>query len=106
MSTITPMILASGQLANAKANVLLVAASHWAICKVIMTNHNTTIETVNLLACATGGTSKNICPLDLQLGPGNTEESSTICLQAADKIEGYTTTASKVDYTVTGVDIT
>ncbi len=100
--------LADGQLANSKGTIYTTPASTRAIVKnIILVNTNTTTESVNLYFKASGGTSRRIIPKDTQLATSNKLiMDDVITLEAADLIEGDTTTASKVDFVINGVEET
>ena len=103
--TVSIKSLADGQLASSKGTIYTSPASTQTIVKTItLVNTNTTTESVNLYFKASGGTSRRICPKDMQLAAGRmwllNEE---ITLEAADILEGDTTTASKVDFVISGV---
>ena len=106
MPTVTIKSLADGQLANSKGTLYTTPASTEAIVKnIILVNTNTSSETVNLYFKASGGTSRRLIPKDTTLPASNSlvfNDETT--LEAADIIEGDTTTASKVDYVINGVE--
>ena len=98
--------LADGQLANSKAAIYTTPASTQAIVKnIILVNTNTSSETVNLYFKASGGTSRRLIPKDTSLPASNSlVMDNVVTLEAADILEGDTTTASKVDYVINGVE--
>jgi len=104
--TIAIKSLADGQLASSKGTIYTAPTAKQAIIKKItLVNTNTSAEAVNLYFKASGGTSRRIIPKDLTLGIGYLlvmDDEQT--LEAADIIEADTTTASKVDFVVTGVE--
>ena len=101
--TISIKSLADGQLANSKGTIYTTPASTQAIIKTItLVNTNSTTESVNLYFSS--GTSRRIIPQDTQLLAGNElVVDDEFTLEAADIIEGDTTTASKVDFVINGV---
>lgn len=106
--TFTLSLLADGQLAAAQADIYLVPAVTTAVVKTItLVNTNTTVETVNLYLLKASGTARRIIPEDMQLNPGYLLETDMeYTLGPGDSIQGDTTTASKVDFTVNGVEET
>jgi len=105
---ITIKVLAEGQLPTSTGDLYTVPANTAAIVKTItLVNTNTASETINLYILKSGSTARRIIPQDLSLGSKYSlifdEE---ITLGAGDKIQGSTTTASKVDFTIMGVEKT
>jgi hypothetical protein len=100
--------LADGQLPNSKGTLYTVGgATSTIIKKITCVNTNTTTESVNLYIKRSGSTSRRICPKDLQLAAGYMAvDDEEHALAAGDLIEGDTTTASKVDYIIEGVEKT
>ena len=98
--------LSDGQLSAAKSTLYTVPADTTTVIKLItLVNTNTTTEIVNLYFKANGGTSRRIIPEDMQLKPGySLIFDDGIFLETSDIIEGDTTTASKVDYIISGVE--
>lgn len=99
--------LGNGQLANSKGTIYTVPASTDTIVRsIILVNTNTTTESVNLYFCANGGTSRRLIPKDTQLAAGYSLVLDVPITMgtAGDLIEGDTTTAAKVDYTISGVE--
>lgn len=103
--TISIKSLADGQLANSKGTLYTTPASTQAIVKnIILVNTNTSSETVNLYFKASGGTSRRLIPKDTTLPASNSlVMDDLVTLEAADIIEGATTTGSKVDFVINGV---
>lgn len=100
--------LSDGQLADAKGTIYTCGATKkGAIVKSItLVNTNSTTETVNLYFKASGGSSRNIIPVDTQLAAGYllvVDDEKT--LEASDILEGDTTTASKVDFVISGMEV-
>ena len=104
--SITIKSLADGQLANTKGTIYTTPASTETIIKsIILVNTNTTSEAVNLYFKASGGTSRRLIPKDTALAASNSlVMSDIVTLGAADILEGDTTTASKVDFVISGVE--
>lgn len=104
--TTTVKLLGNGQLPASNGDLYTVPASTSAtISVIILVNTNSTTETVNLYILPAGGTARKIIPSDYNLlARYQIEAGQKITLGAGDKIQGYTTTASKVDYTISGVE--
>ena len=104
--TVSIKSLADGQLANSKGTIYTTPASTEAIIKsIILVNTNTSSETVNLYFKASGGTSRRLIPKDTSLPASNSLiMDDLVTLEAADILEGDTTTASKVDFVISGVE--
>jgi ABC-type hemin transport system substrate-binding protein len=98
--------LANGQLPNSIGDLYEVPGSTTAIVRSItLVNTNTTAETVNLYYLKAAGTARRIIPKDLSLVAANSITVDIILtLGAGDKIQGQTTTASKVDFVISGVE--
>ena len=98
--------LANGQLPSSLGDLYTVPSGTSAIVRSItLVNTNTTTETVNLYYLQSGGTARRILPKDLQLAVGNSLTVDIILtLSAGDKIQGQTTTASVVDFVISGVE--
>lgn len=98
--------LADGQLASSKGTIYTAPTAKQAVIKrITLVNTHTSAETVNLYFKASGGTSRRIIPKDTSLAASNMlVMDDEITLEAADILEGDTTTASKVDYVITGVE--
>lgn len=98
--------LANGQLASSKGT-LYTASEVTAIAKsIILVNTNTSSETVNLYYKKSGGTSRRLIPQDTEIPSGySLTFNLPVTMGSADIIEGDTTTASKVDYVISGVEI-
>ena len=97
--------LGDGQLAATKGTLYTVPTDTQAIVKTItLVNTVTSARTVNLYV-KPGGTSRRIIPKDLSLAAGaEFEWEGTLTLSAADLIEGDASVASKIDYTINGVE--
>jgi hypothetical protein len=105
--TFTIKALADGTLPLVKTTLYTVPVSTRTIIKTI-TYVNTDTSTVNVnLYINSSGTSRRIIPKDLALGKGSlmeTDEEYT--LEAGDLIEGDSSVAAVVDYTINGVEET
>jgi len=99
--------LADGQLSATKASIYTVAASTQAIVKKItlVNTETSTTRAVNLYFKESGGTSRNIIPVDTALKAGYLlVMDDEVTLEAGDMIEGDAAVASKLDYVVSGVE--
>ncbi len=98
--------LANGQLPNSIGDLYTVPALTTAIIKTIsLVNTNTTTEAVNLYVLKVAGTARRIIPKAMSLLAGYLlEYDQELTLGAGDKIQGDTTTASKVDFVISGVE--
>jgi len=98
--------LANGQLPSSLGDLYTVPSGTSAIVRSItLVNTNTTAETINIYYLQSGGTARRILPKDFQLTAGNSLTVDVILtLGAGDKIQGVTTTASSVDYVISGVE--
>ena len=99
-------ILGEGQLPDTLGDLYTAPAGKSAIIKsIIIVNNNTTTETLNIYILKSGSTARKIIPKDLQLDAGySCVIDDGITLGDGDKIQGVTTTASEVDYTINGVE--
>ena len=100
--------LADGQLATSKGTLHTGATGKTTvITKLTLVNTGSSPVNVNLYFKASGGTSRRIIPKDMEMqgnGYAMIEEGQT--LEAGDLIEGDATSATTVDYTLSGVEIT
>jgi len=98
--------LADGQLAAAKGTIYTTpAATQTIVKKITLVNTETTTETVNLYFKASGGTSRRIIPKDtLLVASALLVMDDEVTLEAADIIEGDTTTAGVVDFVCSGIE--
>lgn len=98
--------LAQGQLPSSTGDLYTIPAGTQALIKTIkLVNTSTGTETVNLYLKPSGGTARRIIPRDLQFQAGYLlVVDDELTLEAGDKLQGDTTTASKVDYTISGVE--
>lgn len=102
----TAASLAAGQLPSAVAAIYTVPVSTKAIVKsLILFNQNATDQTINVYITRSGGTRRQIyrftgvqqyATIDVLT------DGETWALSAGDTIDADTTTASAVDYTITG----
>ena len=104
--TVAIKSLEDGQLADAKATIYTAPTAKQAIVnRITLVNTNTSTEIVNLYFKASSGTSRRIIPKDYSLiAAALFVMDDAITLQAADIIEGDTTTAVKVDFVISGVE--
>jgi hypothetical protein len=104
--TITIKNLGNGQLPSSTGDLYTVPAATTAWVKIItLVNTNTVAETVNLYYLKSGGTARRIVTMNYSLSAGYYLEASTISMGAGDKIQGDATDASKVDYVISGFEI-
>uniref|UniRef100_A0A6H2A1Q0 Uncharacterized protein n=1 Tax=viral metagenome TaxID=1070528 RepID=A0A6H2A1Q0_9ZZZZ len=98
--------LSDGQLAATKGTLYTAPAATQTIIKSItLVNTNTTAETVNLYFTASGGTSRRIIPKNTSLPAGALlVMDNEVTLEAADIIEGDSTTTSVTDFVISGVE--
>jgi hypothetical protein len=104
---ITIKNLAHGQLANSKGTIYTVPASTTTVVKsIILVNTNTTAEAVNLYYYKATA-SRRLIPVALSLAASySLTFECNITMDTGDLIQGDTTTASKVDFTISGVERT
>jgi hypothetical protein len=107
MATFTAKILAQGQLPAAKGTLYTVPVLTKAYVKFINA-HNVSggAEAVFFYVKLSTGTSKILCRATLNINEQQRviEKDETLNLGPGDTIEGNTTTATTVDYTITGVE--
>jgi hypothetical protein len=98
-------LLANGQLPSTIGDIYTTPGATQTIIKsIILVNTAATTETVNLYVLKAAGAARRIIPKDAQLGAGfQMVVDDDITLGAGDKIQGDTTTATTVDFTVSGV---
>ena len=102
---ITVKNLYQGQLPNSKGTLYTVPASTQAVVKSItLFNTNTSAETVGMFILKSGGTSRQISGGSLALSGGHMVDDTEYTLAAGDIIQGTTTTASKVDCVISGIE--
>lgn len=105
MSTFTNAKLAEGQLAASKTTIYTVPASTKLIGGILrLFNTNTTQETVNVYFKT--ATSRQVMQVILDALEFFEFSFPRDVLEASDLIEADTTTASKVDYWLSGVKVT
>ncbi len=102
---ISAKVLADGQLPSSKGTIYTVPASTSAYVRCVrMHNTNTTDETINVYL-KPGSTSRQVGRWTLATRE-TLEVDLALTLEAGDLIEADTTTASKVDYVITGAEET
>lgn len=105
--TTTIKSLADGQLPSAKGTLYTAQTAREAIVhSIVLVNTNSSAETINIYFKASGGTSRRITPKDYSLAASAMMEvlDRIKTLEAGDILEGDTTTASKVDFVISGVE--
>ena len=104
--TVAIKSLEDGQLADAKATIYTTPnAKQTIVNRITLVNTNTSTETVNLYFKASGGTSRRIIPKNYTLAVDALFiMDDAITLEAADILEGDTTTAVKVDFVISGAE--
>lgn len=106
MTTRTPKVLYDGQLPNAKGTLYTVPASTKTyITSMVGYNTNTSDEAV-VIYYKPGSTSRKQYGGTVPANGGRIEVDSGDVLEAGDLIEGQTTTASKVDFIIFGIEET
>ncbi len=103
--TVAIKSIADGQLAATKTTIYTVpTAKKSIITSLTLVNTNSSAETINIYFKSSGGTSRRISPKDYSLAASAMMEvlDKSITLEAADILEGDTTTASQVDYVISG----
>lgn len=109
MATFVGSILAQGQLPNPKGTLYTVPANTNAFIKFINAfNPSVGVETAIFYVKKSAGTSRTLgqAVLNQDEQIRIIEKDETLNLGPADEIEGETTTAATVDYTITGVEET
>ncbi len=106
--THTVKSLGDGQLPNAKGTLYTVAASTTAIiCTITLVNTDTAMRTVNLYVKPSGSSSRMIIPQNMEMGIDHCHiYKDELTLEAGDLIEGDASVATKIDYTINGVEET
>lgn len=101
----TVQALADGQLASSKGTLYTTPADTQAIIKAIsLVNTDSSARTVNLYVNASG-TSRRIIPKDMSLAAGESFVVDwPVTLEAADLIEGDASSATVVDYVISGTE--
>jgi|TARA_R100001530_G_scaffold14968_2_gene13414 hypothetical protein len=99
--------LGEGQLAASKGTIYTTPVSTQTIIKTMtLVNTSAGALTCNLYIKA-GLTSRRIIPKDLSLGAGQALETDTdYTLEAGDLIEGDASSATSIDYTISGIEET
>ena len=97
--------LANGQLPNSIGDLYVVGVGTQAVIKSItLFNKNTTAETFALHILKAAGTARQISGGVLVANGGFMVDDTEYTLGAGDKIQGNTTTASKVDFVISGIE--
>lgn len=103
--TFAPKVLAEGQVASSKGTLYTVPASTSAYVRTItFYNSNAATQTLNFYL-KPGATSRQIRKVTLAQYESY-EYTTPFMLETGDLIEADTTTASAVDYTITGIEET
>lgn len=103
--TFAPKVVAEGQVANSKGTLYTVPASTSFYCRSIhFYNSNAATQTLNLYL-KPGSTSRQVRKITLAQYESY-EIDTPFVLETGDLIEADTTTASAVDYVITGVEET
>lgn len=110
MATLTPKILADGQLPNSKAALYTCPAQTVAALKFFrLVNTSASAVTLNLYVKKSGGTSRRIIPKDYSLAAGAMLDAldavQNISLSAGDAVEGDCSAATTVDYVLSGGEV-
>jgi hypothetical protein len=106
MSEFFSKSLGAGQLPNSKTTIYTVPALKSTLIRsVILVNSSGSAVTVNLYAKVSGGSSRRLIPVGFSI-PAYTsfEFDSIVTMSAADQLEGDASTASVVDYSISGVE--
>jgi hypothetical protein len=108
--TLTPKILADGQLPAVKTTLYTVPAVTIAAVKFVrLVNTTAGALTLNLYLKKSGGTSRRIVPKDYSLAAGAMldvmDAVQTISLAAGDVMEGDCSSATSVDYVIDGGEV-
>jgi len=102
--------LADGQLPTTQTALYTVPASTRAIIKSFdLINNIATVQTVQIWIKRSGGTSRravNVGSLSIDERIEALSDGESWTLAAGDSIEGMTTTAAAIDYTITGAEET
>lgn len=109
MSNFESKILAQGQLPVAKGTLFTAPNATRVYVKFMnIFNTNAAQQAIFIYAKTLGGTSRIICraTLDQNEQERVLEKEETLNMGPGDEIEGQTTTASAVDYTISGVQET
>lgn len=101
----TVKALADGQLPSSKGTLYTVPGATAAVPRTIKlcNTSGSTTEAVQIWVNTTG-TSRKVC--NIQLSPGWSAEVEDLFLSTGDLIEGSTTTATTVDYSIGGMEQT
>ncbi len=103
--TVAIKSIADGQLAATKTTIYTTPTAKQAIItSITLVNTNSSAETINIYFKSSGGSSRRITPKDYSLAASAMMEvlDKSITLEAADILEGDSTTASKCDFVISG----
>lgn len=102
----TTTSLADGQLPDSKASLYTSSGVKTIIKGMFFTNTSASTVTVNVYFKASGGTSRRITPVNMEIPAYSMLEYGTddppITLEASDAIEGDASVATTVDYSLFG----
>jgi hypothetical protein len=100
-------VFGDGILPTTKATLMTIAANHSAAVDVKLVNLTSTEQAnINVYVNA-NGTSRRIFPKDLKIGVGDDGGMVEVCAQEmeeGDTIEGGASSASSVQYVISGID--
>ncbi len=103
----TAKILAAGQLASSKGTLYTCPAStNTLLGKLVLHNTGGAVETFTVYTKLSGGTSRVNGGGEIPAGGFATVDFERCAITASDLVEGFTTTATTVDYTLYGNEIT
>lgn len=106
MATSTPKILAEGQVTAAKGTIYTVPASKQAIIRTVAFTHVAgATQTVQLYVKKSGSTSRKFSRAQIATNEFAHEEDIGT-LSAGDELEAETTSATSVDFSIHGVEVT
>ena len=104
--TTSPKVLGDGQLPGTLGDLYTVGTGKSAIIRCItLTNKNTVTETTMIYVLKLGSTARLLTPNNFRFGADyKATIDDILTLAEGDKIQGVTTTGSKVDYQIHGVE--
>ncbi len=103
--TVAIKSIADGQLADTKSTLYTTpTATQTVITSIKLVNTNSSAETINIYFKSSGGSSRRMTPKDYSLAAGAMMEvlDKNQTMEAADILEGDSTTAVKTDYIISG----
>lgn len=104
--TQNPKIAGVGQLASSKGTLYTVPASTAALPgKLLLYNTGSALETVIIYTKKSGGSSRVAARLQLAANETGTVDFEHCGLATGDEVEGVTTTATTVDYTLFALEV-